>query len=291
VTEVPEHLLKRSRDRRAALGLGGGDGGDAGGGGEAAPAAAAADSGSSVEPAAAAARPAAVAPVEAEVAPAKPVPSYVRASLERKKIPLWVMPVLAFLPLWAIMYVNTLSKPRSTVPTQLAAGATAYANRCQGCHQADGSGGAGRPLYAAADGGGVITTFPYIADQLQFVWLGSAGTGDAGTPYGNPDKPGGQHKVLSYDGKTQMPFFRGSITQTELLEIVRHERETFGGEKVPAAQISPTGALLWPNKTPLLNASGVLVDPDGNPMFDDTGHLVNKALLESADATTSAPAS
>ena len=115
VTEVPEHLLKRSRDRRAALGLGGGDGGDAGGGGDAAPAASG-DAGTSVEPAAAAARPAAVAPVEAAVVPPKPVPSYVRASLERKKIPLWVMPVLAFLPLWAIMYVNTLSKPRSTVP-------------------------------------------------------------------------------------------------------------------------------------------------------------------------------
>ncbi len=289
MTEVPEHLLKRSRDRRAALGLGGGDGGDAGGGGDAAPAAAG-DASASVEPASAAARPAAVAPVEAAVVPPKPVPSYVRASLERKKIPLWVMPVLAFLPLWAIMYVNTLSKPRSTVPTQLAAGATAYANRCQGCHQADGSGGAGRPLYAAADGGGVLTTFPYIADQLEFVWLGSVGTGAAGTPYGNADKPGGQHKTLSYNGNP-MPTFRGTITQTELLEIVRHERETFGGEKVPADQISPAGALLWPNKLPVVNSSGVLVDPEGNPMFDETGHLVNKALLESTDASTTAPAS
>ncbi len=289
MTEVPEHLLKRSRDRRAALGLGGGDGGDAGGGGDAP--AAASDAGTSVEPAAAAARPAAVAPVEEPVAPPKPVPSYVRASLQRKKIPIWVMPVLAFLPLWAIMYVNTLSKPRSTVPSQLEAGATDYANRCQSCHQADGSGGAGRPLYAAAEGGGVLTTFPYIADQLQFVWLGSAGTGAAGTPYGSKDKPGGQHKVLSYDGKTLMPTFKGSITQTELLEIVRHERETFGGEKVPADQIGPAGELLWPNKLPVLNASGVLQDPDGNPMFDADGKLVNTGLLESPDASTTAPPS
>ena len=73
--------------------------------------------------------------------------------------------------------------------------------------------------------------------------------------------------------------------------VLTVERETFGGEKVPAEQISPTGALLWPNGTPVLNTSGVLVDPDGNPMFDDTGHLVNKTLLESADASTSAPAS
>jgi hypothetical protein len=284
VTEVPEHLLKRSRDRRAALGLGGGDGGDAGGGGGAP---AASEPSTSVEPAAA--RPAAVAPVEAEVAPPKPVPSYVRASLNRKKIPLWVMPVLAFLPLWAIMYVNTLSKPQSTVPTQLEAGATAYVNRCQSCHAADGSGGAGRPLYAAAEGGGVLTTFPYIADQLQFVWLGSALTGEKGTPYGNPDKPGGQHLVLSYDGQTLMPKFQGTITQTELLEVVRHEREVFGGEVVPAEQVSPEGALLWPNKLPLLNSSGILVDPEGNPMFDEDGQLVNEALLHSPDASTSAP--
>ena len=285
MTEVPEHLLKRSRDRRAALGLGGGDGGDAGGG-DAAPAAAAAST--SVEPAAAAS-PATVAPVEAAVVPPKPVPSYVRASLTRKKIPLWVMPVLAFLPLWAIMYVNTLSKPRSTTVTQLVAGAAAYANRCQGCHQADGSGGAGRPLYAAADGGGVITTFPYIADQLQFVWLGSTLTGDKGTPYGNKDKPGGQHTTLSYNGNP-MPTFKGTITQAELLEVVRHERETFGGEKVPAKQIAADGSLLWPNGKPVLNTSGVLADPEGQPLFDETGHLVTKALLESADASTAAPA-
>jgi hypothetical protein len=287
VTEVPEHLLKRSRDRRSALGLGGGDGGDAGGGGDAAPAAA--DAGGSVEPAAAA-RPAAVAPVAETVVPPKPVPSYVRASLDRKKIPLWVMPVLAFLPLWAIMYVNTLSQPRSTVPTQLEAGATAYVNRCQGCHAADGSGGAGRPLYAADANGGVLTTFPYIADQLEFVWLGSTGTGPTGTPYGNPDKPGGQHAVLSFDGSSLMPTFRGTITQTELLEVVRHEREVFGGEEIPAAQIGPAGELLWPNQTPLLNSSGILVDPEGQPLFDDEGKLANPTLVRSPDATTSAPA-
>ena len=240
MTEVPEHLLKRSRDRRAALGLGGGDGGDAGGG-DAAPAAAAAST--SVESAAAAA-PAAVAPVEAVVVPAKPVPPYVRASLTRKKIPLWVMPVLAFLPLWASSTSTPCRSRRSLVPTQLEAGTTAYANRCRAA-TADGSGGAGRPLFAAADGGGILKTFPYIADQLQFVWLGSAGTGDKGTPYGSPDKPGGQHVTLSYNGNP-MPTFKGTITQTELLEIVRHERETFGGEKVPPRRSLRTGRCCGP---------------------------------------------
>ena len=71
---------------------------------------------------------------------------------------------------------------------------------------------------------------------------------------------------------------------------MRHERETFGGEEVPADQIAPTGELLWPNKTPLINSSGILVDPEGNPLFDDEGKLANPTLVHSHDATTSAPA-
>ena len=198
------------------------------------------------------------------------MPVYVQAALTRKKIPLWVMPVLAFLPLWAIIYVNTLSKAPSTVPSQLEAGATAYAAKCQGCHQADGSGGAGRPL----NQGSVIKTFPNIAEQLQFVWLGSTGTGAAGTAYGDPNREGGAHATLKYNGNA-MPTFKGAVTQTELLEIVRHEREVFGAEKIPANQIAPDGSLLWPNGKPMLNAAGELIDPDGKALFDADGHLAN----------------
>ena len=212
------------------------------------------------------------------------MPPYVAASLNRKKIPIWVMPVLAFLPLWAIVYVNTLSKPRSTVPTQLEAGATVY-TACQSCHQADGSGGAGRPITQSADGG-VVATFPSIVGQLEFVWQGSAGTGDAGTPYGDPNRAGGQHKTYSYNGNP-MPTFKGTLTQTQLLEVVRHERETFGGEKIPASQIAPDGSLLWPNGKPFLNTTGILVGPDGQPLFDADGKLVNPDLANTPDPAVS----
>ena len=118
MTEVPEHLLKRSQDRRAALGLGGGDGGD---GGDAAPAAAASAESSGTE--VTAATPTAAAPkaaaVPAEVVPPKPPPAYVQAALTRKKIPLWVMPVLIFIPLWAIIYLGGLSKASTGEPTQI----------------------------------------------------------------------------------------------------------------------------------------------------------------------------
>jgi hypothetical protein len=281
VTEVPDHLLQRSRDRRAALGLGG----DVGGGGDAPVAATTA--GSSVESAPSAARPAAITPAEATIEPARPVPAYVQASLSRKKIPLWVMPVLAVLPLWAIVYVNTLSKPRTTVPSQLEAGAATYAAKCQSCHMADGSGGAGRPLTATAEGG-VVATFPNIAGQLQFVWLGSTltatPTGSKGTPYGSADRPGGQHTTLSYNGNP-MPTFKGSLTQAELLEAVRHERETFGGEKVPAKQIAPDGSLLWPNGKPMLDTAGILIGPDGKTLFDSDGKLADPTLATAAPAS------
>lgn len=281
MTEVPEHLLQRSRDRRAALGLDGGEGG--GGDAAAAPS-------SQVQAATptATARPAAVTPAEVTIEPAKPRPAYVQASLSRKKVPLWVMPVLAVLPLWAIVYVNTLSKPRSTVLSQLDAGTAVYA-QCQSCHQADGSGGAGRPLYVAADGG-VVATFPSIAGQLEFVWLGTNLTanpvGSKGTPYGDPNRSGGQHTTYSYNGNGAMPTFKGSLTQTQLLEVIRHERETFGGEKVPAKQIAPDGSLLWPNGKPMLDAAGTLIGPDGTALFNADGKLNDKTLAAPAAGGT-----
>jgi mono/diheme cytochrome c family protein len=278
VTEVPEHLLKRSRDRRAALGLGGG--GDSGGGGsEAAPSAASESTEVEAAGATAAARPAAVEPLE-PAAPPKPVPPYVRAALTRKRIPVWVMPVLAFLPIWAVIYVNTLSKPYSNVPTQINEGAIVFGNNCASCHGSQGEGGVGRQL----NNGEVLKTFPNIADQLEFVWIGDAGIG-TGNVYGNPNRPGGPHKAGTYGG-AQMPAWEGTLTQSDLLAVVRHERETLSGEVVPPKQIAADGSLLWPNGNPVLDpTTGLLLDPTGQPLLNPlTGKLMNPKLAESAQA-------
>ena len=280
MTEVPEHLLKRSRDRRAALGLGGG--GDSGGGAasESAPSGGESES-TEVEAAGAtaAARPAAVEPLE-PATPPKPAPSYVRAALNRKKIPFWVMPVLAFLPIWAVIYVNTLSKPYSNVPTQIAEGALVFSNNCSACHGSQGEGGVGRQL----NDGEVLKTFPNIADQLEFVWIGDQGIG-IGNGYGNPNRPGGQHKAGSF-GTAQMPAWNGTLTQSDLLAVVRHERETLSGQVVPPNQIASDGSLLWPNGQPVLDpTTGLLVDPTGQPLLDPvSGKLTNPSLDDSAKA-------
>ena len=265
MTEVPEHLLKRSQARRAALGLGGGD--DSAPAGSEAPAA---STSTAVSPAAAA--PVAAAAVERPAPEPEFVPAYVEASLNRKRIPVWAMPVLAFLPVWAVLYAQSLSPTPSTEVTQLAAGATVFAP-CSSCHGADGSGGSGRKL----KDGELLKTFPNIAGQLQFVHLGDAGNDNK--PYGDPKREGGQH-VGPYNGAV-MPSFK-ALSDKELLEVVRHERETLSGEK--SVKVDAAGNRLWPNGKPMLNAAGKLVWDDGTPMFDDK-YQFTKPVDQSAAPT------
>ncbi len=128
MTEVPEHLLKRSHDRRAALGLGGDDGG---GGDDAPPPRRpprAPDGGGRRDAHRCRSR------RRGHAAPSPPSPSRSRPTSKppcgRKKIPVWAMPVLAFLPVWAIIYLGGLSKASTGEPTQLEQGATIFAAQC-----------------------------------------------------------------------------------------------------------------------------------------------------------------
>ena len=170
VTEIPEHLLKRSRDRRAALGLGGDDAaapaGDAPAAtpattAAAAPAAAAAPSGPVGRKAAAAAAP---------PPPPKPDPPYVAAAKSRKKIPFWAMAALSLMPVWLFMYVRTVTEAPEVASGPIGVGATVFSN-CASCHGAGGEGsGSGRQFTE----GEVLKTFPHIEDQLRFVYFGTA---------------------------------------------------------------------------------------------------------------------
>jgi mono/diheme cytochrome c family protein len=260
LTEVPEHLLERSRQRRAAL---------SGGSAEAAPEAAAPSAEASSTKAVAPAAAASAASVEPTPPPApEPVPAYIEAAQTRKKIPVWVLPVVAFLPLWAFLYVGSLSEPDVELEGQLALGATVY-QQCAGCHGANGGGGAGRQL----NNGEVLLTFPTIEGQLEYVAVGTAGY--SGKPYGNPDRPGGAHVGGSYGN---MPAFLGTLTPDELLSVIRHEREVIGGEMIPAEQIGPDGELLHANGEPYINDAGELVDENGELLLGETGFLINPGV-------------
>lgn len=213
MTEIPEHLLERSRARRAALGLGGGESG-------AAPAAPAEGAAPAAAPAAAAAAPAkaaAAAPVVAAKAPEIVLSPYAKAANARKKIPFWAVPVLLFLPLWGFLYWGTLDPAAEEAAGVSADGTTIYEARCATCHGGGGGGGAGPELMT------VTQTFPDFHSHVWWVANGSRAVA-SGSPYGAADREGGQR--VSGGG---MPAFGTSLSAHDLLAVVYHEREAFGG--------------------------------------------------------------
>lgn len=215
MTEVPEHLLRRSQERRAAMGLGP-EPGDAGGGDTPA----ASDAASSAPAAAAPETPAGSAPLpvppKAADAPPPPKAPFVEAAERRKRVPMWALPVLAALPVWAFLYAGTLDPKTSAASDPVTAGAAIYSERCASCHGGTGGGGVGPAL---ADGA-VLETFGDAADQVAWVSGGSEAFLEAGT-YGDAARPveGG------------MPAFGGTLTPEELVAVVAHERVTLSGEE------------------------------------------------------------
>lgn len=249
MTEIPPHLLERSRARRAALGLS--TEGEAAATAAPAPAAAA-----SPTPAPAAAP--APAPVEAAPpAPPPPPPPYVEAALKRKKIPFWAMPVLLSLPLWAYFYVGTLESPPEEAAGLLAMGEEVYA-QCAACHGAAGGGGVG-PAFA---GGAVLETWPDPVDHIEWVAKGSAGWGRPN--YGAQGKPvqGG------------MPGYAASLTEEELVAVVMYERVTFGEDPAQEELLAALDEAV---------ESGALT-LEGNYPADVTADMIRESLGEALGA-------
>ena len=225
MTEIPEHLLKRSRERRAAIGKG--DDGAADGGeaaattpattAEAAAPAAAAPSGPTARTAP---------PAAAAVTPPKPDPIYVTAAKQRRKVPWWAMATLGLMPVWGFMYVRSLTEPPASVEGPLGVGAEQYST-CASCHGANGGGGVGRQF----SGGEVLDTFPNIEDQLRYVYWGTGEYNLAGIKvYGNPQRAGGVHETNSLGVMPQQGSLAGgSLTDAEILGVVCHERYVLGG--------------------------------------------------------------
>ena len=214
MTEVPEYLLRRSRERREALGL-------STGGGDAPP-----PPGDSPPPPSEPSAPVAAAgpeagdtPAVAEPEPATALPTYVAPRAPRSGIPIWMFPVLIILPFWAVVYVGALAPPeRAEHLTPIQLGAQVYAANCTSCHGANGEGVGEFPQLA----GQVLATFPNEADHVKWVQEGSQ-TKPKGTPYGNPEREGGQHVVKL----GSMPAFAGTLSPEELNAVVLYERETF----------------------------------------------------------------
>jgi len=201
VTDIPEHLLRRSKERRSAAT---GEGGESG---EATPSAAAP---AKVEAAAAPAAPPPTVPAQAP-----PLPKAPTLPVGRARMPIWAMPVVVMLPVFAFFYAQAFNPPavvRNLTPEEL--GAELYVSTgCSGCHGGAGEGGVGPKLSE----GEVELTFPDEKDHAGWIKSGSAPF--AGQGYGAANRPGGQRKAAG-----SMPAFP-QLTDEEIDALVLYERE------------------------------------------------------------------
>ena len=133
------------------------------------------------------------------------------------------MAALSLLPLWAFLYFLALQPKEELAEGPLAVGEAVWGG-CAGCHGAIGQGGAGRAMHQ----GEVMKTFPQIEDMLNFVYTGSQAFVAAEIPlYGDPNRDGGAHAPLSYNGNPmpqQGKSLGGALTDYEILGVVCHVR-------------------------------------------------------------------
>jgi mono/diheme cytochrome c family protein len=228
VTEIPEHLLRRSKERRAAL--------SGEGGAEATEQAAATVA---ETPRASPPVPAGSATPETQAGaggggPATGVPAVAatpapapRIGPTRPGVPIWIMPVLVALPLWGIIYLGAFgSRAKANSSDPVTVGGSLFLANCSSCHGAGGDGGVGPAL----SGGEVLRVWPKVADHVKWVQTG-------GAPY--VGKTIGVNQKIPVPANNVMPAFSqangGTLTDAQIAQVVCYERVAFGGEKESVA--------------------------------------------------------
>lgn len=214
VTEIPEHLLKRAAERRAAM-----SGGTAPADQPAA-VAPVGDAPADVEAAKPAKAPTPLPTLDPAVVKPVEIPAVVAAAKRRKRVPFWAAGVLALLPLWGLLYINSMQPPAAAENDPLAIGAEVYTTAgCAGCHGPSGAGGAaGQKL----NEGHVIETF---SDPLAMVhWIaygsqngGARADGSYGTTTVRKKLTGG------------MPGWADRLTPEEIAAVTIYVRESLSG--------------------------------------------------------------
>lgn len=218
MTEIPEHLLKRAAQRRAALG------------GDDAPAAdaPAADAGATPAaeaPAAAVAKaapaPAPLPTLEEATPKAKPDIPVVAAAKARKRIPYWAAPVVALLPLWGIIYASAMKPPAGGPTDPLVLGAEVYVSAgCSGCHKADGAGITAGGTGAQLNDGHVLETFADPLGMVHWIGYGYKDGAHADGTYGDVNRP----RIAG-----AMPAFKDTLTPEEIAAVTIYVREQLSG--------------------------------------------------------------
>lgn len=215
MTEVPEHLLRRSRERKAQA---------AGNTESEAPATDTTAQSSAVEPAGGAVPAAAGGGGGAPARPKEPEFTGPPQPPKRNpRLPIWAMPVVAALPFWAMLYAGAFGDRATAEAGPLEVGAATFTN-CSTCHGDSGQGGAAGPALTT-----VLETFPEFDAHVQWVTEGSSAL--RGQPYGATGK-------IATGG---MPAFGSSLSPEEIVAVVCHERVTIAGEE-PVPEQCEAGA-------------------------------------------------
>lgn len=126
--------------------------------------------------------------------------------------------IISALPLWGFVYLGAFGEHGKKGPVDpLVLGKEVYTKAgCAGCHGAQGQGVGSFPKLA----GEVTKTFPNEADHIEWVRTGSMGKA-IGTPYGDPNREGGQHTVKL----ASMPGYASTLSDEEIRAVVTYERE------------------------------------------------------------------
>jgi mono/diheme cytochrome c family protein len=221
VTEIPEHLLRRSKERRAALS------GEESEGAATTEAAAVVSETRAAPPVPAGGAPATQAGGGGAATPTTGVPlateppAAPRIRRTRPGIPIWIMPVLIGLPLWGIIYLGAFgNRAKANANDPVAIGGTLFSANCATCHGANGEGGVGPQL----NSGQVLRVWPKVADHVN--WVKTGGAPYVGKTIGATNIPVPANSV--------MPGFASSLSDLQIRQVVCYERVTFGGEKESA---------------------------------------------------------
>ncbi len=201
MAEIPEHLLRRSKERRSALSGEAPAEGDAPSAAEAKPAAAAAPTKAAAPPP----------PSLPTVAPQPRPPAVGVLPPSKARLPFWVTPLFAALPVFGFFYMNGYQPRPVEGPTDpLVLGAEIYRSAgCSGCHGAAGGGGVGPKLSE----GEALLSFPEEQDQIEWVKGGSQA------------KIGQEYNARGRVAAGGMPAFGGQLSDEEIEAVVQYERE------------------------------------------------------------------
>ena len=218
MAEIPEHLLRRSKERRAALSdeppsaeppsaeppsaepPAEGDAPSAGAA-EAKPAAAAAPAKTAAPP-----------PPSLPTVAAQPKPPAIGILPPSKaRLPFWVTPLFAALPVFGFFYMNGYQTRPAEGPTDpLVLGAELYRSAgCSGCHGGAGEGGVGPKLSE----GESLLSFHEEQDHVDWVKGGSQ------------PKIGQEYNARGRVAAGGMPGFGGQLSDEEIEAVVLYERE------------------------------------------------------------------